>query len=152
VNAVQLFEATSESEGPPRAQLMWRAYHLGDHARPVQTWQQVRQLIASVGTTEWPWLAIESVPTKDGGRRAVCIGFADILAVEVFDWDHKCQKNRVQRLGIGPPDARWVDVGTVIGRCPKVRRSQVLDPYTAALGFRSWLELGHVHGFTSEEV
>lgn len=143
---------SSRTEAGPRQQYEWSARHLRDRALPVHSWHQVQVLIGLVGTTEWPWLTVQTIPTAYRGRRAACTGFADVLTVDVCEWGPGGGVHRIRRLGCGPADDRWVDVGPNTDRCAAVYRSQVLSPQAATLAFHSWLELGHVDGFTAEDL
>lgn len=147
-----------EGMGPPPRHghsplaLEWSAQHLRSQVCPVHSWIEVAQLLGHVGTTEWPWLMVQNVEPTHRRRRATCTGFADVLSVEVYGWDHHGRLCRDRRLGLGPLDDRWIDVGALGDRCPRVRRSQVLSLRSAARAFHNWLELGQVDGFTCEEI
>ena len=48
---------------------------------------------------------------------------ADVLAVEVIDWHDDGRIPRVRRLGFGPLDDRWIEVGPLGDCCLRVRRA-----------------------------
>ena len=135
-----------------RLQLEWTAQHVRHEARPVHSWNQVRVLIGHVGTTEWPWLTVQSTQASRRRRRAICAGFADILTVDVSDLDASGRARNVRRLGLGAPMDRWIDLGPSLGSCPPVRQFQVLPPPIVTIAFREWLELGRTDTFSCEDV
>jgi hypothetical protein len=136
----------------PRLRLEWTAQHLRHDARPVHSWNQVRVLIGHVGTTEWPWLTVQSTQASRRRRRAICAGFADILTVDVSDLDASGRARNVRRLGFGAPVDRWIDLGPHLEPCPPVRQFQVLSPPIATVAFKEWLELGRTDTFSCEDV
>jgi hypothetical protein len=144
------FAGVLRTEPRPGLRLEWSAQHLGTQMLPVRSWHQVLDLIGLVGTTEWPWLTVQS--TQTWRRRAMCTGFADVLTVDVCECDHRGYVSSVRRLGLGPAENRWIDVGPSVAEYVRVRHSQVLTARTAVIAFRDWLELGRVDGFTLEEV
>jgi hypothetical protein len=148
------FAGVLRAEPRPGLRLEWSAQHLGTQMLPVRSWHQVLVLIELVGTTEWPWLTVQS--TQPWRRRATCTGFAAVLTVDVCEWDHRGYVSSMRRLGLGlglgPAENRWVDVGPSVAEHDRVRHSQVLPARTAVVAFRHWLELGRVDGFTLEEI
>lgn len=130
---------------PPVVPLEWSARHLRDVQRPIRSWSHVEALLGNVGTTEWPWLRVQS-----SVRSAQCFGFADVLAVTVAT--RSLHADRAWRVSSGALDVKWVDASPLGVHGPRVRQSQVLSLPQVVVAFYDWLTRGQVEHFTLEEI
>lgn len=121
----------------------WSARHLNGARLEISSWSEIYSHLANVGTTEWDWLA-----AWKANRSVCCHGFADVLTVDITEWDTNSRTERTWQLGLGAPGGRWVDAGCNL----QVRQSQVLPLPHATAAFYDWLELGRIPNFTLEEI